>query len=171
MKAADCVFRRNGASVHAGSDSAPTMPTSDKLVPSGSVKDKTAKTLFQRLMRNAFLDEPVRPVSNRAYGNAKRYLLRKTHARTSWRRVLPRKKGENGARMANPIAIVEVIVPGSSKFTVFLTNRRPMTCRRTQGYVWRYRKLPSRDGCLTWRGPLICQSSTRPESKAMRGIS
>lgn len=88
------------------------MPTSDKLVPSGSVKDKTAKTLFQRLMRNAFLDEPVRPVSNRAYGNAKRYLLRKTHARTSWRRVLPRKKGENGARMANPIAIVEVIGAG-----------------------------------------------------------
>src|SRR5271170_5013428 len=111
MKAADCVFRRNGASVPRwlgfGSHGADECQACAVRISEG--QNWLAKTLLQRLMRNAFLDEPMRPVSNRSYGDAKRRLLRKTHARTSWLRVLPRKKGENGTRMANPITVVEMI--------------------------------------------------------------
>src|ERR1700736_3479873 len=63
-------------------------------------------------MRDTLLDKPVRPVPDRACGDAKRRLLRQARPRTSRCRVLPRKEGENGAGMASLITIVEMIGAG-----------------------------------------------------------
>jgi hypothetical protein len=76
------------------------------------------------LVRDTFLNEAMRPVSDRARWNPERRLLRETHAGTSRRCVLPREKGENGTGMADLVAVIEMVFPGSSKFTVFLTRRK-----------------------------------------------
>ena len=60
-------------------------------------------------MRDTFLNEVMRPVSDRARWNPERRLLRETHAGTSRRCVLPREKGENGTGMADLVAVVEMV--------------------------------------------------------------
>jgi len=71
-----------------------------------------AEALFRRLMSDAVLDEPVRPVADRACRHAECRLLRQANAAASRGRVLPRKECEDGAGMTDPVAVIEVIGAG-----------------------------------------------------------
>ena len=61
---------------------------------------------------NALLDKPMRPVADRACGDAKAGLLCQAHPIASKRRVLTRKERENGAGATDMIAIIEMIGAG-----------------------------------------------------------
>jgi hypothetical protein len=71
-----------------------------------------AEPLDGRIMGDALFDEALGPVADRAFRNAEYGLLRFADSEPAGRRALPGEKGEDRARMAGRIAIVEVIGAG-----------------------------------------------------------
>ena len=80
-------------------------------------------------VRNALLDKPMRPVANRALRNPKTRLVNQPHPAASRRRVPPRKERENGAGVADVIAVIEMIGAEIVEIHCLLDEAQiPMTC-------------------------------------------
>src|ERR1700685_1213107 len=83
------------------------------------------EAFFRRLGVYAVLDQPVRPIGDCAFGHAKCRLLRQADAATPRRRMLPRKEREDGAGMADPVAIIEMIGAGIVEVHRLLDEAQP----------------------------------------------
>src|SRR4029077_19155309 len=82
-----------------------------------------------RLVGNAVLDEPVRPIADRARRDAKRRLLGEADAAAPGRRMLPGKERQDGAGVADPVAIIEMIGAGIVEVHRLLDEAQPDDAR------------------------------------------
>ena len=73
---------------------------------------RCAEALDGRVVGDALLDQALGPVTDRALRNAEHGLLRFADAEPSGRGPLPGEKGEDRARMAGRVAVIEVIGAG-----------------------------------------------------------
>ena len=73
---------------------------------------RRAEALRGRIVGDALLDQALGPVADRAFRNAEDGLLRLPDPEPARRRALPCEEGQDRARMAGRIAVVEVIGAG-----------------------------------------------------------
>src|SRR5260370_2811825 len=81
-----------------------------------------AEALLQRLMGNAFFDETVGPVAERAGRNAERRLLGLADTAASRRSTFPGEEGQDRARASRLLPVIEVIRAGIILIDGFLVE-------------------------------------------------
>src|SRR5262249_40620953 len=88
-------------------------------------QSRFAKTLFNPVVGDAFLNKAMRPIAERGRGHAKCGLLRLTDTRTSLHGVLPGEEREDRTGVADLVAIVKVIGRRIIEVDRFLHEAKP----------------------------------------------
>src|SRR6516164_7231764 len=111
MEAANGVFLRHAASAptRAGLEALDAGQREPGPVGISERERRCAEALHGRIVSDALLDEALGPVADRAFRDAEDGLLRFADPEPAGRDALPGEKGEDRARMARRVAVVEVI--------------------------------------------------------------
>ena len=131
VKTAHSVFGGNGAGApgRLGFGAGHADQRETHAVRIGKRQHRVAEALFRRLVRDAVFDETVRPIADGARRHAECGLLCQADAAASRRRVLPGKERQDGAGMADLVAIIEMVGAGIVEVYRLLDETQPNDTR------------------------------------------